>query len=741
MTSSVFFFKTKDMDLFDIPGQQPLAARMRPRNLDEYIGQSEILGEGRLLRRVIQADRLGSLIFYGPPGTGKTTLAQVIANTTQSAFASLNAVLSGIKELREEIEKAKERKTLYNRRTILFVDEVHRWNKAQQDALLPWVENGTVILIGATTENPYFEVNKALVSRSRIFRLTSLSEEELRRVAMQAVGDRERGYGKFNVVFEEGALEHLIQTAEGDARNLLNALELAVETTPERFPPKEGSEIRISLATAEESIQQKAVLYDKEGDYHYDIISAFIKSLRGSDPDAALYWMARMTEAGENPRFLFRRMLILACEDVGLADPNAIRTVEACAAAFDRIGMPEGNFMLSLAALYLSTCPKSNSTLAFFDAVEAVRKERNGEVPDHLKDPSRDGDDFGHGKGYLYPHAYRDHWTAQQYLPKSLQGRIFYQPGKLGYEAQIADDVRRRREIQLSQTAENDETDVLTFAFDKEESKWLLRMNRDPKADGELRDDVLNRLPWKRHFNVLDVNAGGGFFVWEALRRSTEGSVYALTATDSEKEIIDFHASELDEVRRPIVISDASFENRMKRLPEKIRFEIILARELFLKSCRTPETAALLRTKAAENGRLLVLQTLPRFSTRLSQLLPPLPSLSKPTEQMRAAEEKIYSDRTNPLLTIDSDSLTNLLEAAGWETVSREEKEIDGFRSIPKERIESWFSPDGLYGRRLEQETAAALKALCLDRIAGRNHPWRKRIFIAVFKAVQPTLP
>ena len=251
-------------------------------------------------------------------------------------------------------------------------------------------------------------------------------------------------------------------------------------------------------------------------------------------------------------------------------------------------------------------------------------------------------------------------------------------------------------------------------------------------------DDVLNRLPWKRHFNVLDVNAGGGFFVWEALRRSSEGSVYALTETGDEKELIDFHAGGLDEVRRPIVISDASFEKRMNHLPEKIRFEIILARDLFLKGNRTPEAAALLRSKAAENGRLLVLQTLPRFSTRLSQLLPPLPSLAEAAEQMRGAEEKIYGDQTNPLLTIDGGSLTSLLEEAGWETVSREEKEIGGFRLIPKERIESWFSPDGLYGRRLEKETAAALKTLCFDRIAGRNHPWRKRVFTAVFKAAQP---
>lgn len=722
------------MNLFDLQDRQPLAARMRPRNLAEYIGQNAILGEGRLLRRVIQADRLSSLIFYGPPGTGKTTLAQVIANTTKSAFASLNAVLSGIKDLREEIEAAKERKSLYNRRTILFVDEVHRWNKAQQDALLPWVENGTVILIGATTENPYFEVNKALVSRSRIFRLTSLTEEELKQVALQAIGDPLRGYGNWRIVFEEGALEHLVKTAEGDARNLLNALELAVETTPASFPPEIGSEIRISLATAEESIQQKAVLYDKEGDYHYDIISAFIKSLRGSDPDAALYWMARMVEAGESPRFLFRRMLILACEDVGLADPNAIAVVEACAAAFDRIGMPEGNFMLSQAALYLSTCPKSNTTLAFFDAMEAVRKEANGEVPNPLKDASRDSEDFGHGKGYLYPHAYRDHWVAQQYLPKALQGRVFYQPGSLGYEAQIAAAVLDRRELQLSRAAENDESEALTFSFNKEEMQWLTRMNSDPKADGILRNELLDFLTWQRFFNVLDVNAGGGFFVWEALRRAPEGCLYALTATESEKEFIDFHSKQLAEERRPFTAAAASFVERMKAIPETLRFEVILVRDLFLKANRAPQTAQLLRRFAADDARLLLTETLPQASTRLSELLSPQLTQPDLMKQMQKIEEEIYSDRDNPLLTLNADDLEQLFTEAGWKRLRREDRQSNGFRLLTRERMEAWFASDGIYGRRTDAQTAVRLKELCLNQLAGKNHPWRKKMVVILMK-------
>ena len=435
---------------------EPLAARMRPRNLDEYIGQDHIVGKGRLLRRAIAADQITSIIFYGPPGSGKTTLAKVIANHTKSHFITLNAVLAGVNDIRNAIKQASDYNTLYNRRTILFVDEVHRWNKSQQDALLPWVENGTIILIGATTENPFFEVNKALVSRSRVFQLKPLTNDDLKKAAEQAITDTERGYGHWKVDFEEGALEHLIETANGDARSLLNALELAIETTPEKWDPLAqppvpayGSKIFISKDTAEESIQKKVVLYDRDGDYHYDIISAFIKSLRGRDPDAACYWLARMVAAGEDPHFIFRRMLISACEDTGLADPNAISVVNACAEAYDRVGMPEGRYFLAHAALYLSTAPKSNSAMAFFDALAAIEKE-DAEVPNHLKDSSRDAEGFGHGAGYLYPHAYRDHWIAQQYLPDTLMGRVFYTPSTQGYEGNLRDEILSRRELQIA---------------------------------------------------------------------------------------------------------------------------------------------------------------------------------------------------------------------------------------------------------------------------------------------------
>ena len=410
--------------------QAPLADRMRPRTLDEFVGQEHILGRGKLLRRAIKADRIKSLIFYGPPGSGKTTLARIIANTTEAHFTSLNAVLSGVKDIREAIQQAERRHQLHQQRTILFVDEVHRFNKSQQDALLPHVENGTVIFIGATTENPYFEVNNALVSRSRIFELKTLEEADLAEVIDQALEDEERGYGDLDVEIDEEARRHLIDTANGDARSLLNALELAVETTE----PAEAGRIRIDLEVAQDSIQQRAVLYDKEGDAHFDTISAFIKSMRGSDPDAALYWLARMIYAGEDPRFILRRLLIFAAEDVGLADPRALQVAQSAAQGFEYVGMPEGQFLLAECCLYLATAPKSNSAFAYFNALDYVEQEQTEEVPDPLKDSNRDREGLGHGKGYKYPHAYRQHYVPQQYLPDEMQGTYFYEPGEMGYE-------------------------------------------------------------------------------------------------------------------------------------------------------------------------------------------------------------------------------------------------------------------------------------------------------------------
>jgi putative ATPase len=425
--------------------EAPLAARMRPRILDEYIGQQEIVGPGKLLRRAIEADRLfSSIILWGPPGTGKTTLAMVIANQTKSHFETLSAVLAGKAELREVIDQALERRKLYGTKTILFVDEVHRWNKAQQDALLPHVENGTVTLIGATTENPYFEVIGALVSRSRVFQLRPLMDEDVRQVLMNALHDVERGFGERPVQIDEDALLHLIRVAGGDARNALNALELAVESTP-GGPDKT---VHITVEVAQESIQRRAVLYDKDGDAHYDTISAFIKSVRGSDPDAALYWLAKMLYAGEEPRFILRRLIILAGEDIGLADPQGLLVASAAAQAFDYIGLPEGIFPLVEATLYLSTAPKSNSALSYFKAFQLIEQQGITSVPQHLQDKSRDAQALGHGKGYQYPHDAPDHFLPQQYLPRDLLGTYFYQPSTQGYEEKVDERLKLWREAQ-----------------------------------------------------------------------------------------------------------------------------------------------------------------------------------------------------------------------------------------------------------------------------------------------------
>ena len=443
--------ESSGMDLFDhalkerMNTEAPLAARMRPRILDDYVGQEHIVGEGRLLRRAIETDRLfSSIILWGPPGTGKTTLAMVIANHTQSEFETISAVLSGVAELRRVIAEAKERRKLYQKRTILFVDEVHRWNKAQQDALLPHVENGTVTLIGATTENPFFEVIGALVSRSRIFQLRPLDEAAVRELLDRALRDPERGYGKREIGVDEDAFTHLINVAGGDARNALNALELAVESTA---PGSDGA-VRVTLDVAQESIQRRAVLYDKDGDAHYDTISAFIKSIRGSDPDAALYWLAKMLYAGEDPRFIVRRLLILAGEDIGMGDPNGLVVAAAAAQAFDYVGLPEGIFPLVHATIYLSTAPKSNSATHYFKAFDLIEKEGKTDVPLHLRDANRDGPALGHGKDYVYPHDRPDHFSPQQYLPDAVLGTYFYRPSDQGYEAQIADRLDRWREAQ-----------------------------------------------------------------------------------------------------------------------------------------------------------------------------------------------------------------------------------------------------------------------------------------------------
>ncbi len=617
---------------------------MRPRTLDEYIGQEHILGKGRLLRRAIQADQLSSVIFYGPPGTGKTTLARVIANTTKSHFSTLNAVLSGVKELRGEIEDAKNRREMYHMRTILFIDEVHRWNKSQQDALLPWVENGTFILIGATTENPFFEVNAALVSRSRIFQLKKLTDENLHDIAMQAIHDEERGYGRYHVTFEEGALEHLVSVANGDARSLLNALELAVETTPDTFPPEDGSEIYISKETAEESIQKKAVLYDKEGDYHFDVISAFIKSLRGSDPDAALYWLARMVAAGEDPRFIFRRMEILAAEDVGMADPYAVAVVEADASAFDRIGLPEGRFHLAHSAIYLSTAPKSNSALGFFDALSDVEKEKSEEVPNHLRDASRDSEGFGHGEGYMYPHSYKDHWVAQQYLPTGLQGKIYYKPSDIGYESAIKDNVMLRREAQLEAVTEDLYKENLTFSpGDKARSRWAERaLSGRSESLLRLMKRLYSGLDILRSDNVMVLNASHGLLLWPLMKKNPEGLSVAVVRNNEQKEIIEHFSSELDKLLRPVVIVSEA-RSAFSAIEDGLQFGVISGRNLLSRLESDRNILEAIKSRLEKDGKIALLESIPSLSSRLSDFASEVYK-----DKLRKAEKKIYSS-DNPL--------------------------------------------------------------------------------------------
>lgn len=429
------------MDLFDymrentMEKESPLASRLRPRTLDEVVGQQHIIGKDKLLYRAIKADKLGSVIFYGPPGTGKTTLAKVIANTTQADFKQINATVAGKKDMEEVVTEAKNNMGMYGRRTILFVDEIHRFNKGQQDYLLPFVEDGTLTLIGATTENPYFEVNGALLSRSRIFELKPLEKDDIKQLIYRAVTDSERGMGTYRVKIEEDAADFLADTANGDARAALNAVELGVLTT-ER---SEDGLIHIDLAAAQECIQKRAVRYDKDGDNHYDTISAFIKSMRGSDPDAAVYYLARMLYAGEDIKFIARRIMICASEDVGNADPQELNVAVSAALAAERIGLPEAQIILSQAASYVACAPKSNAAyVAIQNAMENVKTTRTMPVPVHLQDRHYKGAaKLGHGEGYKYAHDYPKHYVKQQYLPDGMEGTVFYEPSDNGYEKQI----------------------------------------------------------------------------------------------------------------------------------------------------------------------------------------------------------------------------------------------------------------------------------------------------------------
>ena len=729
--------------------RRPLAERMRPRTLDEYIGQDHLLAPGRLLRRAIEADRVSSLILYGPPGTGKTTLAQVIAYHSNATFRPLNAVLSGVKILRQEVEEAQRRLQRFEQRTLLFIDEIHRFNQAQQDALLPWVERGVITLIGATTENPYFEVNAALNSRSHIFQLRLLNEEELTLVARRALDDP-RGYAERSVDLSSEALSHWATLVNGDARAILNALELAVETTS---PTPDSGLIHIDLSIAEASIQERAVLYDRSGDLHFDTMSAYIKSMRGSDADAALYWLARMVYAGEAPRAIFRRLLIFASEDVGLAWPEGIVVVNACASAFDRVGLPEGRFHLSQATLAMATAPKSNSTLGFFDAIKSVEGEVVQEVPSHLKDPHRDGETLRHGAGYLYPHAYQHHWVAQDYLPEGIRGQRFYQPSDQGSEAEIGQRVMALREAQLegvlSSSADHPLVEMVSPHSDQVE-KWTDRAMGDATQEwSQIREAVIERADLKRDDLILDLNAGAGLFTWPATRTAIEGGVFTWCESPREAEVLSAQASALPWAHRP-TIDCGRLDDQLAPLfawpaLQGVTLTCILSRGLMRRSDQWERRGAVISHHLAQGqGRWVSCEPLPRDAQRLSALFTSAQLPSPLSNRWRSAEEEIYERRGDPILWSCAE-LEGTLQGLGFADVNTQTLQYQRRLSISEERIKRWVSEvEGSYFSRL---SSVGLKPEELEEIAtalfslrGARLSWHisRVIFSCSMKGEQP---
>ncbi|QNJ07089.1 recombination factor [Synechococcus sp. MEDNS5] len=723
---------SQDSDLFShqrealLRRQAPLADRLRPRNLDEFVGQGAILAEGRLLRRAIAADRVGNLILHGPPGVGKTTLARIIANHTRAHFSSLNAVLAGVKDLRTEVSEAGRRLERHGLRTILFIDEVHRFNSAQQDALLPWVENGTLTLIGATTENPYFEVNKALVSRSRLFRLQALTPEDLNKLLESALMDPERGYGGRQIKLEPEAAAHLVDVASGDARSLLNALELAVDSTP----TDDNGVIRIDLGIAEESIQQRAVLYDKQGDAHFDTISAFIKSIRGSDADAALFWLARMIEAGENPRFIFRRMLISAGEDVGLADPQAVVVVEACAAAFERIGLPEGLYPLAQAALYLACTEKSNSTGGFFEALRQVRNAQRQDVPSHLRDANRDGDAFGDGQGYRYPHAFREHWVAQQYLPDALQGEAFWAPSHQGWEGQRRERILERRAAQLAAAVEAEDAHPLLVSSGPDQPQLERWLQRQLAIDGErlqtLRQRLWADLNWRRTDRVLML--GGRSLLWslDPLAAVAEGGVMILCGSATDQPRLEAQLNLLDPLQRPALMGKP---NDLDALSKNHNFEVIGGRlnQDDLKSSTLMELWPTIaeRTSSGAQLRLLLSESeLGPASALLEHSQGALaPEIANALNGLQGLETQWLSQKS------EREALRQQLEASGWSLESTNWQESSSLR-LDQSLMNRWLGEGRPYRLAVERQTRghpsalATLKNELMKRV-GQQLPMR----------------
>ena len=563
--------------------------------------------------------------------------------------------------------------------------------------------------------------------------MRSLVDADLHAIAEQALREPERGYGGRCVDVQADAMAHLVQVANGDARGVLNALELAVETTP----PQEGGRIVVDMQVAEESIQQRAVLYDKEGDYHYDTISAFIKSLRGSDPDAAMYWLAKMVYAGEDPRFLFRRMLIFASEDVGLADPHAVTVTLSCATAFDRVGLPEGRFPLAQAALYLATAPKSNSIFAFFDALGAIENEREGDVPNHLKDASRDAKQFGHGEGYLYPHAYRDHWVAQQYLPTHMQGKVFYEPGDLGYEQGIRHQVVGHREAQLEAMLEIDDgavVEVFTYSDGGgPHDRWLQRtVSRVGEHLGALRDRVLDAAALQRHSLVLDTNAHTGLLTWEALRRAPEGGVWSLTQDARSAEAVRQQAARLPELQRPRLLVGGVDE-----LPallkacgdEAVRFDAVVGRSVLSGQADKGGVCAVLHACLRDTGRLCLAEVVPRRAQRLSALVDLTQLGEDVAGRLQAAEDAAYRMEDDPLVNWDAPALETILRAAGFELRAPLGVETqDEERRITEDTLTRWFDDQAHRANRRPSYAQHLLKCLSANEVARVEACYRRQL-------------
>ncbi len=719
------------------PQNIPLAARMRPRTLDEFIGQSHIVGPGRLLRRAIQADQLSSVIFSGPPGTGKTTLAQIIANTTKSKFIAINAVLAGIADIRLAITEAKRVREEEGLSTILFIDEVHRFNKAQQDALLPHVESGALLLIGATTENPYFEVNKALVSRSRIFQLRPLEVTDILQALTAALQDKERGYGNLQVEADAEALAHIVAVAGGDARSALNALQLAVETTA----PNVQGIIHLNLSVAEESIQKRAVLYDKDGDAHYDTISAFIKAVRGSDPDAALYWMAKMLYAGEEPRYIFRRMLILASEDVGLADPQALSVVHSAAQAFEYVGLPEGQYHLSQACLYLSTAPKSNSTMAFFDALNKVQTELKDEIPDPLRDKSRDGDDFGHGQGYQYPHAYRDHWVAQQYLPASLQGKVFYEPSDSGYEATIQELVITRREAQLAALQDTNDDESSRDIVSGLKNNWLNRaIGQSSDVLRKLRRDIFVQAKVGRESLVLDISGGTGFLTWEACRVCHAGGIWTRCTEVKEKQAMEEWAMHLGVLNRPQVFLSAlaDLPSNLQKQAEVLLFDGIMGWDSLAKVDQPAGWLQEMLKLLNPQGVLVLAEKSIIRQPLLSELFAAQKLQQSAFASLLEWENKFRENIAAKELTwthyLPTLSISNI-------QVNKLERNYTAMRKVSAQDLQNWFAlgqqkPDSLFAylqKKYSESEYLQLQAWLLQNLSQNEIPWKNSYDIWVF--------